>query len=243
MADTKITDLTAKTAPAGTEEVPLNDTGTDKKMTLTNLMKTPMTWTGDVTISSTQVTAIGAGKVLSSMLAAAVNVIGKQDQWVPAVADWITTTSGATAVAKAEMATNLNNYQAISFVNGATNRAEFTWVPPRNWDFGTIKITFYYYCTNASGNSVTWRASGVAIADAGALDVAQGTQQTVAKANGGANILNISAQTPAITIAGTPASTKMVQIRLERQTGDTLAFPALLLGVVIEYSITQATAA
>jgi hypothetical protein len=171
------------------------------------------------------------------------NVIGKQDTWVPAVADWVTTTSGATAVAKTETATNLLNYQAISFINGATNRAEFMWTPPRNWDFSTIKLTFYWLSTNASTNSVTWRASGVALANAAAIDQAQGTQQTVAQANGGASFLNISAQTPAITVGGTPASTKPVQIRLERQTGDTLAFPALLLGVVIEYSITQATAA
>ena len=31
-----------KTIPAGTEEIPLNDSGTDKKITLSNVMKTPV---------------------------------------------------------------------------------------------------------------------------------------------------------------------------------------------------------
>lgn len=39
MADSTITALPAKTTPAGTEETVLNDSGTDKKMTLSNIMK------------------------------------------------------------------------------------------------------------------------------------------------------------------------------------------------------------
>lgn len=46
MADSKISDLSAKTTLAGTEELGIADTGTSKKVTATNLLKTPHTVTG-----------------------------------------------------------------------------------------------------------------------------------------------------------------------------------------------------
>jgi hypothetical protein len=177
----------------------------------------------------------------SSSITLGPTVIGIQDIWIPAVAPWITTTSPATTVAKTETGTNKLNYQGLGFAGtSGTYRAEFIWTPPRNWDAGTIKVTFYWICTNASTNSVVWRASGVAFQDNTAIDAAQGTQGTVTDANNAANVVNISGQTGAITIAGSPVAGNPVQIRVERQaiTGsDNLAFTALLLGIAIEYTI------
>lgn len=49
-ADTKITDLTADTAPyAGTEEIPVNDGGTDKKVTISGLFTGPVFAAGTAT--------------------------------------------------------------------------------------------------------------------------------------------------------------------------------------------------
>lgn len=173
-------------------------------------------------------------------------VIGIQDAWIPSVAPWITTTNPATAVAKTETGTNKLNYQGLGFPGtSGTYRAEFMWTPPRNWDAGTIKVTFYWICTNSSTNAVVWRASGVAFQDNTAIDAAQGTQGTVTDANNAANVVNISGQTGSITIAGSPVAGNPVQIRVERQaiTGsDTLAFTALLLGISIEYTINAGVA-
>jgi len=179
---------------------------------------------------------------LKKVLLSKVSPVGLHDVWIPAAAFWITTTSGATALAKTETGTNKLNYQSISFASGATNRAETTITMPRNYNNGTVKARVYWLTTSSSTNSVTWFVSGVAFGDNAAIDAAQGTQQSIADANNAASTLNISGQTSAITIAGTPADTKMIQLRVERQSGDTLAAAALFMGVSIEYTTDAAVA-
>ena len=66
MAYTKVSALTAKTTPAGTEELLINDGGVSKKITQTNLLSTALplaggTMTGDVSLGDNVKAKFGAG--------------------------------------------------------------------------------------------------------------------------------------------------------------------------------------
>jgi hypothetical protein len=110
---------------------------------------------------------------------------------------------------------------------------------PSDYDGGTVTAVFYWMSPSSSTNSVVWGIQGVAFADSNVLDTAFGTAQTVTDANGGADDVNISAATAAITIGNTPAASDFVVFRAYRQGGaggDTLAADAELLAVRITYT-------
>ena len=69
MADKKISELTELTTPDGTEELVVNDSGTSKKITQTNLLSTALplaggTMTGDVSLGDNVKAKFGAGNDL-----------------------------------------------------------------------------------------------------------------------------------------------------------------------------------
>lgn len=198
---------------------------------------------GDITITNAGVTTIGNNAVTSAKLATTVNVIGKDDIWIPAVAMWTSTTSGATAVAKVETATNKLNIQYMDFPDAANSSAEFTWFTPRNWDASTVKATFVFQVASGGGtNNVKFQLQGVAVRDNVAIDTAWGTGQTATTTSRAAANITVSAQTSAITIGNTPQAGDLVQFRVMRDTTDTETVTARLIGVRIEYGISQATA-
>lgn len=150
---------------------------------------------------------------------------------------WPSATSGASGPIKNETSTGKQNFWSLSFVNGSTLSAEATVAMPSDWNAGTVTAAFYWTCTNASTNAVVWGCQGYSYGDNVLLDETWGTQVTVTDSNNAANVVNVSAATAAITITGAAAS-ELVQFRVQRVTGgaDTLAFPALLLGVMISFT-------
>lgn len=194
---------------------------------------TAVAMSGDATI-------IASGAIT---LATAVRVIGLQDMWIPAAAFWKNTTNPATGLTQTETTTNKLNHQSYSFGDNATSdKIECSVVMPRNYNNGTIKGTFYWTVASGTG-TIIWQLAAVALGDNVALDTAQGTLQAVTDTILTANNLHISPQTPAITVGSTPASTKLIQLRITRDNTDTATVAALFLGLELEYTISQATAA
>ncbi len=142
------------------------------------------------------------------------------------------------------MATNHENFQFMDFSDSSSALyAECTVVMPSDWGASgsfTITATFYWTANSATANSVFWQCQGRAYADNDALDATWGTLQSVTDANGSsANTARISAATSAITIAGSPAASQLVQLRVGRdssQGGDNLAATARLIGVMIGFT-------
>lgn len=136
--------------------------------------------------------------------------------------------------------TNGNVHNFIDFADGAFGTAEVIFPLPADYNGGTITAQFYWTADSTSGNSVLWGLYGVCIADDEPLDVAFGTEQTVLDANKTTSYkLNISAATPALTIAGTPAAGELVNWRIVRSgthASDTLAAIARLIAVAINYT-------
>ena len=92
MATTKVSALTAKTTPSGSEELLINDGGVSKKITIANLPDNDTVYThpnhsGDVTSTADGATVISAGAVDIAMLSAtgtagATNFLRGDNTWV-----------------------------------------------------------------------------------------------------------------------------------------------------------------
>lgn len=156
---------------------------------------------------------------------------------------WPSTTSGATAPAKVETTTNRQNLQLVDFADGSTQYIEWTIVMPDNYNGGTVTAKFYWTCATASTNAVVWGIQGRAYNNGDAIDQAWGTAQTVTSAgNASANVIITSASTPAITFAGTPQASSVIQIRAYREganAADTLTATARLVSVMLKYTTNQ----
>ena len=106
---------------------------------------------------------------------------------------------------------------------------------PKSWNEGTVTYQVYFTSAGTNTGNCIWGLQGVAAADNDAIDTAFGTAITVTKAHSGAaNDLDISAESSAMTIAGSPAAGEQCFFQLYRDAnagGDTLTGDARLLGI------------
>jgi hypothetical protein len=177
----------------------------------------------------------------------AVNIspIGIHDIFIPASAMWPRTTGGCAALAKTEIATSLNNIQTLDFDSATDEFAQFSIVMPRNWNNGTITVTFHW--TAAAGSAaetVEWNIQGVANSNDDPLTTAFGTEQAVSDALIATGDVHVTAATSALTIGGTPADSDFVTFQIFRDVSDdNLAADAKLIGVRLHITTDAAVAA
>lgn len=162
---------------------------------------------------------------------------------VPASAMWISTTSGASALAKAEQATNKQNIQTFTFSGLAKQYVEFTYPMPENWDGGSLYVKFYWTSAAVDSGGVRWGIECRSYGDAETIDQAWGTAQEVTDSlTATAYQVFISPETAAMIPSGTPAAGELLHFRAYRDPahgGDTELGTAELLAVKIEYSVSQ----
>ena len=167
------------------------------------------------------------------------SVVGKQDIFIPCSAMWARQTSGAAGLTRVETATNKINYQVFEFDSATQEYIQFGWVPPRNYNNGTVKFTFWW--TNASGlaaETVDWNVAGIAISNDDPLEVAMGSAITTTDTWIAQNDVHISPQSSAVTIGGTPADSDYIMFEISRKVStDNLTGDARLIGVTMEYSV------
>lgn len=151
---------------------------------------------------------------------------------------WPSGTTGAAAPAKTEQSTNKQNFYTIDFDTTTQEYAEATVAMPSDYDGGTVTAVFYWTATGTSTNNVQWALQGRSYGDLETLDQAWGTAQTVSDAHSSTALqLQITSATSAITLAGTPAASELVQFRVYRDVAnDNLAVDAMLIGVMITFS-------
>jgi hypothetical protein len=149
------------------------------------------------------------------------------------------TTGGCAAPEQVELSTNKINLVVADFDKDTDEYMQWSLTMPTSYDGGTVTAQFHWIGANAATDSVVWGLQGRAHADASTLDAAMGTAQIVTDANGGANILNISGSTAAITLAGTPAGGQDVIFQAYRDADngdDDYAYDARLWKVVVTYT-------
>ena len=143
------------------------------------------------------------------------------------------TTGPCASLADLELATNDVMISTLDFDTTTAENAGF-WVPmPEGWDEGTI--TFKVLWTAASGSGgVAWGLAARAYSDDDAMDAAMGTQVVVTDTLLTANDMHITAESSALTIAGTPAVGDAVYFHVQRVVSngsDTLGVDAKLIGI------------
>lgn len=159
-----------------------------------------------------------------------------QSIWIPAVAIYTRSTTGAVANT-IEMTTNKNMWRCLDFDPSTQQFAQFTLKMPKSWNVGTVNANFTWAQANTTTNfGVVWALEAVAISNNDTFDAAFGTAQQVASTGGTNNTIYITANTPNITIGGSPVAEDLVVFQVKRvpaDGSDTMATNAHLLGVML----------
>lgn len=174
-------------------------------------------------VDGTQVTGIG--------------LQGKHSIFIPAAAMRPTSSNGCAAITDVETTAGRPDMQVLDFDASADEHAQFQIAMPKQWNEGTITFQVYWCSTATDTDGVTWGLQGVACSDSDTIDVAYGTAVVVDDANlGAAEDLCVTAESGAMTIAGSPAAGDMTFFRIFRSvsdSNDTAAEDARLIGVKI----------
>ena len=144
-----------------------------------------------------------------------------------------------------EYPTNDIDIDHYAFDTGATEeRVQFKVVMP-DWNRGTVKAKFYWSSDTGSSvnDTVEWGIKAGALSDSDAIDVALGTPQVISDAllaDNGAD-LQVSAATPALTVAGSIVLNDVIIFEVYRNTDgtDDMAEDAFLFGCLIQYKKTR----
>jgi len=194
---------------------------------------------GDITIAPN---GTGQAKAVdASDATGAIKIAGKETIWVPAVAMYPNTTSGAEA-AQVELS-NGPEIKVLDFDKSSDEFAQFAVAFPKSWNAGTVTFQAFFTATSTDTGTTAWGLSGVALADSGDLNTAFGTQVVAtAKAHSGtSNDLDVAAESGAVTIAGSPGADEYVFFQVSRDvSADDLDADARLLGIKLFFTTSAA---
>jgi hypothetical protein len=146
-------------------------------------------------------------------------------------------TGGCANLASTTSAANQPDIVTLDFDATTQEYAQFAIPMPKSWNEGTITAQFRWsHAATTTNFGVVWNIQAVAVSDDDTIAVAYGTAQQIADTGGTTNDLYATAETPALTVAGTPAAGDTVYFRVSRVTGDgsdTMAIDARLHSVVL----------
>tara|TARA_Y100000004_G_scaffold47017_1_gene51716 strand:+ start:1927 stop:3315 length:1389 start_codon:yes stop_codon:yes gene_type:complete len=169
---------------------------------------------------------------------AAIKIAGKESIWVPAVAMYPNTTNGCADLAQVELS-NGPEIKTLDFDKDSDENAQFAVAFPKSWNEGTITFQAFFTADSTNTGTVSWVLAGVACADNDSINTAFGTGVApTAKAHSGtANDLDVTAESGAITIAGSPSTDEEVYFQITRDvSADSLTADAKLLGVKLFFT-------
>jgi len=166
-------------------------------------------------------------------------IVGKQTVYIPASAMIPATTSGP-AAATLESTTNDVNYSVLDFDATADEHAHFQIAMPKSWNEGTVTYQVYWSSTATDTDGVAWAMEAMSLADNEAIDASWGTAVVVTDdVQGAAGELYITAESSALTIAGTPAAGDLCFFRVFRDVSDAnddATEDARLIGIKLFYT-------
>jgi hypothetical protein len=191
---------------------------------------------GDITLAPNGtgvVKAVDAGDATG-----AVKIAGKETIWVPAVAMYPNTTSGCADLAQTELS-NGPELKTLDFDKDSDEFAQFAIAFPKSWNEGTITFQAFFTAASTDTGTTSWALQGVALADNGDLNTAFGTAvaPTAKAMSGTSNDLAVTAESGAVTIAGSPSTDEYVFFQISRDvSADDLNADAKLLGIKIFFT-------
>ena len=169
---------------------------------------------------------------------AAVKIAGKETIWVPAVAMYPNTTNGCANIAQTELS-NGPELKTLDFDKDSDEFAQFAVAFPKSWNEGTVTFQAFFTANTTNTGTTSWALQGVALADNGDLNTAFGTAvaPTAKAMSGTANDLAVTAESGAVTIAGSPSTDEYVFFQISRDvSADDLNADAKLLGIKLFFT-------
>jgi len=132
---------------------------------------------------------------------------GKESIWIPAAAMYPSTTNPCSALTQVETTALRPDLKVLDFAAAADDFAQFSVAFPKSWNLGTISYQPFWTVTGTNAGTVVWQLGGVAITSDETLNTAFGTLvATTALAHSTtSNDLMVSAESGAVTVAGSPA--------------------------------------
>ena len=181
---------------------------------------------------------IANSTIASGKLAFTAKEAGKESIWVPANAMYPNSTNGCAAIAQTELG-NGPELKTLDFDKDSDEFAQFAVAFPKSWNEGTITFQAFFTAASTNTGDVVWTLAGTALADNGSLNTAFGTAvATTGKAHSGtANDLDVTAESGAVTIAGSPSTDEFVFFEIKRDVSeDNFSADAKLLGVKLFFT-------
>ena len=181
---------------------------------------------------------IANSTIASGKLAFTAKEAGKESIWVPANAMYPNSTNGCAAIAQTELG-NGPELKTLDFDKDSDEFAQFAVAFPKSWNEGTITFQVFFTGNSTNTGDVVWTLAGTALADNGSLNTAFGTAvATTGKAHSGtSNDLDVTAESGAVTIAGSPSTDEFVFFEIKRDVSeDNFSADAKLLGVKLFFT-------
>ena len=163
---------------------------------------------------------------------------GKETIWVPAVAMYPNSTNGCADLAQTELS-NGPEIKTLDFDKDSDEFAQFAIAFPKSWNEGTVTFQAFFTANTTNTGTTAWGLAGVALADDGALNTAFGTTvvATAKAMSGTANDLAVTAESGAVTIAGSPSTDEYVFFQIQRDvSADDLTADSKLLGIKLFFT-------
>ena len=169
----------------------------------------------------------------------AVKIAGKETMWVPASAMYATETNGAEA-AQVETTALRPDMKVMDFADTADDHAQFSVAFPKSWNEGTITYQCFWTPSTTNTGNCIFGLQGVSCGDSDTIDVAFGTAVNITDAGiGTVEDQQVSAESSAVTIAGSPAVDQQTYFQIFRDANagaDTYTGVARLLGIKIFFT-------
>ena len=169
----------------------------------------------------------------------AIKIAGKETIWVPATAMFGPTTNPADA-AQVETTATRPDLNVFDFDASTKQYTQFSIGMPKSWNEGTVTYQVYWSPSTTNTGDCIFGLQGVACADGDTIDVAYGTAVNVTDAGiGTVEDQQISAESGAVTIAGSPAAGEQTYFQFFRDAaagGDTFTGESRVLGIKLFFT-------
>ena len=183
-------------------------------------------------------TVVGSTDTVTVSVDSTIKKVGKETIWVPAVAMYPNTTNGCAALAQTELS-NGPEIKTLDFDKDSDEFAQFAVAFPKSWNEGTVTFQAFFTAASTNTGTTAFVLNAVALADNGDLNTAFGTAvgPTAKAMSGTSNDLAVTAESGAVTIAGSPSVDEYVFFQIMRDvSADSLTADAKLLGIKLFFT-------
>ena len=150
----------------------------------------------------------------------ALKIAGKETIWIPAAAMYGPTTNPADAE-QVETTATRPDMKVFDFDASTKQYTQFTVAMPKSWNEGTLTYQVYWSPSTTNTGNCIFGLQGVACADGDTIDVAYGTAIEVTDAGiGTVEDQQITSESGAMTVAGSPAAGEQSYFQLFRKAAD-----------------------